>query len=355
MSAFPVLTPQGIKEGINYLLSGPSGSGQNFDGYSAGNIAFLTGNPQTPYTTLSISLYSTSNANSNVITVSNSSSLTTGMTVYGAGIPSNTTISNITSNTLTITNNSYGNITSNLSYTNTAYINVNNISLSNATMTDGYTSIFTFSSTQTIPPFQLGNPVTVAGVTGVGVYGYNQTYSPIGVVACTINNVTVRTSNIGSILSNGTGGNVSLTTYNTVTTNSKFLSTDCIANATVTDNTNRVFLAGELNYILSTTGSGTLNVTVAINRYKLIIAPNNNSANNLQQIYTYVYDATVIQDIQNATSTIVTEVFPSIIDTPTIGTYQYRIDMAFNNYSGTIVPTTCELLNRSLTSQVVKQ
>lgn len=50
MSQFPVEDQPGLYEGINYLLSGPAGLGQNFEGFSAYQPAFLRGTLRQPFT-----------------------------------------------------------------------------------------------------------------------------------------------------------------------------------------------------------------------------------------------------------------------------------------------------------------
>jgi hypothetical protein len=49
MSQYPVQDEAGLYEGVNYLLSGPSGLGQNFAGFSAYTNAWVTGNFRRPY------------------------------------------------------------------------------------------------------------------------------------------------------------------------------------------------------------------------------------------------------------------------------------------------------------------
>jgi hypothetical protein len=52
MAQFPIEIDdnEGINEAINYLLSGPAGLGQNFDGFSDYNPAYLTGTFRAPFT-----------------------------------------------------------------------------------------------------------------------------------------------------------------------------------------------------------------------------------------------------------------------------------------------------------------
>jgi len=49
MAQFPINTPDGLYEAVNYLASGPSGLGQNFQGFSSYTDAYLTGNFRRPY------------------------------------------------------------------------------------------------------------------------------------------------------------------------------------------------------------------------------------------------------------------------------------------------------------------
>jgi len=49
MSAFPVAEGDSIQDAVNYLLSGPSGLGQNFAGFSSYTLAYLTGNFRIPF------------------------------------------------------------------------------------------------------------------------------------------------------------------------------------------------------------------------------------------------------------------------------------------------------------------
>jgi hypothetical protein len=51
MSQFPIEPgdQQGVVDGLNYVLSGPGGLGQNFEGFSAYETGYLTGNFRRPY------------------------------------------------------------------------------------------------------------------------------------------------------------------------------------------------------------------------------------------------------------------------------------------------------------------
>ena len=53
MSVSPSFTEQQLNDSVNYLLSGPGGLGQNFQGFSDYNQGQITGNERIPFTQLS--------------------------------------------------------------------------------------------------------------------------------------------------------------------------------------------------------------------------------------------------------------------------------------------------------------
>lgn len=58
MSQYPVESNEQLFQAVNYLLSGPGGLGQNFEGYSTYTPGYLTGNYRPPFTdTNAASLY----------------------------------------------------------------------------------------------------------------------------------------------------------------------------------------------------------------------------------------------------------------------------------------------------------
>ena len=50
MSQFPVENEPGLYEGINYLLSGPAGLGQNFEGFATFTPAYIRPTFRAPFT-----------------------------------------------------------------------------------------------------------------------------------------------------------------------------------------------------------------------------------------------------------------------------------------------------------------
>jgi len=149
MAQFPVSSSQGVIDGLNYVLSGPSGTGQNFAGFSNYLPWDLTGNFRAPFTQ--------ENFNS-------------------PGVPN-------------------------------VSLYVAPISLGVSQMLDERTWRFNFAATQPTAPFALGQPVFVTGVTDPY---YDGLYSPIGVIACTDTYVIVRSQGSFAIVANSSGGTVEL-------------------------------------------------------------------------------------------------------------------------------------------------
>jgi hypothetical protein len=147
MAQYPVSDNQGILDGLNYVLSGPSGTGQNFNGFSSSTDGDLTGNYRPPFSEENL-----------------------------GGIP-------------------------------VVNLYVAPIALSTSEMLDTRTWKFTFASAQASPPFINGQPIYVSGVTDPY---YDGTYSPIGVTECTTAYVIARTQQDYAIVASSTGGTVEL-------------------------------------------------------------------------------------------------------------------------------------------------
>ena len=50
MSQYPIDSAEGVYEAVNYLASGPSGLGQDFQGFSSYTDGYVTGNFRKPFT-----------------------------------------------------------------------------------------------------------------------------------------------------------------------------------------------------------------------------------------------------------------------------------------------------------------
>jgi hypothetical protein len=149
MAQFPVSDSQGILDGLNYVLSGPSGTGQNFAGFSNSDPWDLTGNFRAPFT------------------LQNNNS---------PGVPG-------------------------------VDLFVAPINLGTSEMLDERTWKYTFTTPLSFAPFLPGQNITVTGVTDPY---YDGTFAPIGVVECTGIYVIARTQGSFAIVANSSGGTVEL-------------------------------------------------------------------------------------------------------------------------------------------------
>jgi hypothetical protein len=385
MSKFPVTSndDQGIIGALNYLLSGPSGLGQNFEGFSNYNLGQITGNSRTPYTQLSFAYFGYGLTGENTIVVNNNKGLIVGMTVRGVGIasypanPSTTTITSIGPLTtdgsiITLSANNTGDVNSLVIFTQITkpYTFTQQLSIATAEMLDSRTYKYTFttpyttSDPQRVVPFTLGQPILVYGVADSS---YNQTFSPIGVVECTTTYVIARSAKENTVVANSTGGyaffSITTNTSSTYSAKFNFIHTDCNGLATVNNGTDRVFIAAQLNNNIGVTSvtSGTLSVATFINRYIVTT-----STDPLNPGLVYTFDETLTGDLTNypvsagfttipAVGAEIEKIFVTIIDTPPIGYYWYVVDLAYNGDTPTMQVVVNDLGLRSLSTQVVKE
>lgn len=328
MSQFPLDTESNLVEAVNYLLSGPVSSGQNFEGMSA------VGNPNLPYAGTPQGTYFTGT----ILSPYTRDSITTRYASWSStDIP--VTISNITivnDNTLTI-----------------AY-----------TLPANYDGI-----NQSERPFVSGQLITVTGVTPSV---YNQTYQitaadfgsgTITVISQTVNTWTAYTSG-GDIAWNYAGEN---------------RSTDCSALVTVTGPTDRVFVSSQattkFGWYDNFGYSGTLNITInsKVNRYRAVektTLPDSAFLINGRRVYNgYLWqlDGSLIDVPSYIPYTMAigpyvhdmgTNIFNNIIDSPGIGYYWYVLEFYFTNPYGDTDAYPLYMLTknfRSFTAQVIKR
>lgn len=315
MAKYPVenTDKDGVIDAVNTLLAGPSGLGQNFSGFTSPPIqsddapdliptntpAFLTGNFRTPFT--------------------NGSDATR---TYVAPIP-----------------------------------------LAFSEYIDPRTAKFTFATTQSAPPFAIGNPIIITGVNS----NYNGRQSPTGVVECTTQYVIARFNGDGKTYPTAGGGSV----YYDAFLNGAFVSTDCQAKVTVNGATDRVFISAQLNNLLSytCTTDSEFKYTVMINRRT---AFNNNDPINPDFLFGDVSTVVVknysckvaagsgtfptVESTADYTEAPPIEtIFTSIIDTPGLGYYWYILEVEIDVLDGDVVFTQNKFTNRSMSVQVVKQ
>lgn len=289
---------EGIVDAVNYLLSGPSGLGQNFSGFSSYTPAYLTGNFRIPFSQpTSANLYVAP------ISLSNAEELDDRTIKY-------TFASAQPSAPFSLGNG--------LTVENVVPSSYNSSDLSAA-----------------------GTPIT-----------------QIGVVECTTTYVIVRTRDaittpLGTYVS---GGDISYSVMDT------YNSTDCDVRVTVTGGTDRVFVSAQLDQLINyevTSGTQDMTVYVAINRFKAFTNDNPVNPDFIFDESTTIVEKAYEYTGLTGTGTIplIETVFTGVLDEPDPAYYRYILEVYFQTFgSGTdIQVTTDELRLRSITAQVVKQ
>ena len=251
-----------------------------------------------------------------------------------------------------------GNFRIPFSQANIANLYVAPITIDTIEMLDDRTVKIDFTSAGLVsPPFSLGNGLTVDSVTDPAYDDMcNDDGIQIGVVECTSTYVIIRLQVAYPLLAPSSGGTVSYST-----TGNFFNSTDCDSRVNVTGGSDRVFLSGQLDNLISYevfSAPAILTYTVAIRRYTGFI---NNDPTNPD----YLFDSAVVIaqkvyqfDGLTGTGTLPLQetIFATFIDEPDPGYYRYILEIKFrNNLGGDMQVTSSELKLRSISAQVVKQ
>jgi len=321
MAKYPVepADKDGITDAVNNLLSGPSGLGQNFAGFS---------NPVIQY------------------------SDNTGQYDLPKAIPLNTPAY--------LTGNFRAPFTNNSSATKTY---VAPIALAVSQYIDSRTAKYTFAETQPSPPFAIGNAIYTTGINK----NFNGLNAPTGVTECTTDYVIARFNGDGNVYPAAGGGSV----YFDAFADGEFVSTDCQAKVTVNGATDRVFISGQLNNTLSYTCTTDSEFIYSAMITRRIAFPNDDPINpdfvfaTARQVVVKNYsckvaagsgtfptlDSTADYTVAPPLETI----FTAIIDTPGLGYYWYILEIEINIVSGDVVFTQSKFGNRSMSVQVVKQ
>lgn len=291
MAQFPVTDQQGIVDGLNYVLSGPGGLGQQFQGFSSSLLQYdLTGNYREPFTQVNYS---------------------------DPGIPN-------------------------------VQIAVQPIALSTSEQLTSNTFKFTFATPLVTPPFIPGQPVTILGV--VDDF-YTGTYSPIGVAECTGEYVILRTVGHYSLHAASTGGTASLDSMDTrISTdcNSRVTVNGNQDRVVISAQLNNEI------FFYNPDGVGTTVYSVQINRYRATSNFTAGDPDyNFEFDGTIALKEYLISTSDGFAQSRET-IFTSIIDQPPQGYYWYILEVQFTNEGGHNVVTNCLLTNRSFTAQVVK-
>lgn len=237
------------------------------------------------------------------------------------------------------------------------------ISINNAQQIDQRTIKYTFTTAQPTAPFQLGNGLTVTGITpstynSSSLRNAGYSINQIGVIECTTTYVVVRTvanitQSLGTYVSGGSIEYSVMETYN---------STDCDVRVTVLGGQERVFISAQANQKISYTATVAtdINLYVEISRYTAALnydpinpefvfeGPDTISSRK----YSYLgVTGTGEYDLET--------IFTSVIDNPSPGYYRYILEVYFEIDTdttplGDLQVTKDELSLRSITAQVVK-
>jgi len=249
--------------------------------------------------------------------------------------------------------------------TSSLYVPAIDISL--AEMLDLRTYKYTFATTQSPPPFSLGNGISVEGFSDPQYNSANNSTYQIGVIECTTTYFVVRSINYADSIHApessasaqaffySTARNVTDPYYDTLYSSVQDL------RVTVTGGTDRVFVnaQSDISLTYTATTSGTAYVVADIERW--VGQPNNDPTN---PDYFFQFQETIIYKTYSfsftaGTHTIdtFTNIFTNVVDQPKIGYYRYFYNFGLGSTAATIPEfqfTTCVVNARSMATQVVK-
>lgn len=307
MAQFPIEIDdsQGINEAINYLLSGPAGLGQNFEGFSAYLPAYIRPSSRQPW------------------------SLPIEVGDPPAPQPLNPSVY--------------------------LAIPINNITVPT---NPGRQIVLTFTTPETTAPFEYGDRLQVAGVVAAGVDPdfFNGGYT---VFSCTTTDVTLFTSGIFTWPAYVSGGTVGRDYLDGTP-----MDTECNARVTVSGPTDQVFVSAQLDlsWEYDCVNDTDYAVVVAITRLRGFPTDTPGDNDYLFADTVLVSEKSFAQSVTTGTGTQSLEaVFTTVLDGPNLnfGYYWYILTVEFvmpqdtPPYDTTIGRATTGL--RSLTAQVIKQ
>ena len=397
MALFPVeynlKGSENIVDALNYVLSGPSGLGQNFGGRNSSNNGILVGAARNPAVYVPIVSQCHGASGAYEITAATpgtvwtrdailTSRIKAGMYVLGTNIGAGAQVAETydpdnTPYTVPLTVANTGWVVGQIQFfevnldptvaPNPVYVAA--IDISTIVWIDTHTIQVNFASSQPTAPFVLGSNPTIAGNTFWG-----GTFAAPGVVECTTDYCIIQFTATVNNPGPQPGGTIRLT--NTLQppvtgVDPGFLGslywnqTDMSSNAIVNGAQDRVFISAQiqntLNYVA--TAASDIEYTVAINRY---VGTQPTSILTFTGA-TFFFDATVAQQsykytvaagsgILNSGLPIET-IFTTVIDAPPSNAYNYRVDVLFRvtNDSGSADISYSTLGARSISTQVIKQ
>jgi len=396
MAKYPVeiSDKEGTNDAINYLLSGPSGLGQNFKGFSAYVPSDLTGNFRPPFSILAPTSPAYANLYVAPITLSTAErldgytwkftfaapvaapfALGQGPLVSGVVTANDRVVLDETAAT-TITSGTKATSATSVTYTNVATTVLTGSGsglVLTITVGSGAATPYTTLNTGVLATasgtgFAVGDTVKVLGTALGGATPANDLvltiaevtndyngdyYGGPGVVECSTTYVIIRTSSSYPDPGPGTGGTISLSSMGFD------ISTDCNAKVVVSGATDRVFISGQLASTISyDTGVSTdLTYRIRVNRLKGFI-----TSDPTNPEYRFSFDATIAEKTftftglsGTGTTAEVDAIFTAVIDEPDPGYYWYIIEVRFDADPVGLEVTSSRELLRSLSVQVVKE
>jgi len=272
MSQFPVEIDdsQGINDALNYLLSGPAGLGQNFEGFAAYQSAFIRPSVKQPW-----SLPATTELNPSIYL--------------------DFTVGNIQE-----------------------FVN------------PGQEIVVSFVP-QFTAPFEYGDILELAGVVAAGVDPnfYNDSYT---VLSCTTTEVTLFTSGTYTWPGYVSGGTIGRNWLNAPL--SQGLSTDCNAHINVLGPTDQAFITAQLNlsWQYNCTADNQYHVIVSIVRNRGYADPSQGPKGYLFVYDAVVSQKTFVKSVVTGTGTQDLEaIFTTVLDGPNLdfGYYWYILEVQF--------------------------
>jgi len=400
MAKYPVeiSDAEGTNDAINYLLSGPSGLGQNFKGFSTYLPSDLTGNFRPPFSIAALTSPAYANLYVPPIPLSSSERLngfTWKFTFVTPMAPpfalgQGPLISGVTTavDTVPLDDVDATSVTSGTKAASALPVNYTNVAttvltgsgsglvltvqVGDSVLPEPYTNFNTgVTATASGTGFAVGDTVKVLGTALGGATPANDLvltidavtneyngdyYNGPGVVECTTDYCIIRTNRSFPDPGPGTGGTISLSSMGFD------ISTDCNAKVTVSGGTDRVFISGQLasniSYDCFLEPSTDLTYTVSVNRLKGSI-----TSDPVNPEYRFSYDGTIALKTftfpalaaGTGTTAEVDAIFTSIIDQPAPGYYWYLIEVSFSGDPYGIEVTSSRQFLRSLSAQVVKE
>jgi hypothetical protein len=289
-----------IAEGLNYLLSGPAGLGQNFQGFSAYLPAYIRPSGRQPWD-LSV-------------------------TVGDPPLPQPLNPS--------------------------IYLDIP-INLITVPLNPGQEIVCTFTTPQATAPFQYGDKIDLAGVVAGGVDPnfYNDSYT---VFSCTTTTVTLYTSGTYTWPAYVSGGSVGRDYMNYAN------ATDCNARVTVAGATDQVFVSAQLNlsYEYECFNNISYDVIVRITRGRGFPDTTPGSNDFLFADFTTISEKTFAKTVTVGSGTQELEaIFTTVLDGPNLdfGLYWYILEVEFVAAITDVTIGRATTGLRSLTAQVIKQ